>query len=151
VAVTSIWHFAVHEIEGWGDEEVGTWGEDEIDAGEDAEPDAGGDGEIDGWRDDAGVGTSVWTTVVVLGTTCVMVKICVTKIVETRVDAGTWDVITTGEPETVVVMVEPCNVTVLRIKLVTVLAGRVEMMVDVAPESVSVESTVDAGSCKVRV
>jgi hypothetical protein len=73
--VTSIRHFVVHEIEGCGDEEVGTWGEDEMDAGGDAEPDAGGDAEIDGWRDDAGVGTSVCTTVVVLGTTCVMVKI----------------------------------------------------------------------------
>lgn len=67
LAVTSIWHLLVQEIDGWRDDA----GLEEITGGDD---NAGGE-ETNGGEDDAGVGTSVWTTVVVLGTTCVMVKI----------------------------------------------------------------------------
>lgn len=101
--------------------------------------------ELDGWaddaglevmtgrEDDAGVGTIVCTTVVVLGTTCVTVNIWDMKIVDTNVEAGIDVVITIGEPDIVNVVAEPGMVTVLRTRLVTVLAGDVDTIVLVTP------------------
>ena len=55
------------------------------------------------------------------------------------------------DPGSVVVIVEPGRVKVLRIRLVIVLAGKVDVMVDVTPGRVIVESTVDPGNCVVIV
>ena len=66
--------------------------------------------------------------------------------VDTKVDTGSTEVTTNAEPGIVVVMVEPCRVIVERSKLVVVLAGICEVIVVVAPERVSVLSTVEAGN-----
>lgn len=44
-------------------------------------------------------------------------------------------------------MVDPAKVTVLRIRLVMVLAGNVEVIVLVTPGRVDVTRTVEAGNC----
>jgi len=60
---------------------------------------------------------------VVVGTTSVVVNNEVIRMVETIVDAGSCVVTTVVEPGSVVTTVEPGNVKVDTIKLVTVLAG----------------------------
>ena len=85
-------------------------------------------------------------TVVVVGTTWVMVNSWVTNIVDTTVEGGSWVVSTTVEPGRVVTTVWAGNVTVDINTFVTVLAGSCVVNVVVIPGRVIVESTVEAGS-----
>jgi hypothetical protein len=107
--------------------------------------------ETDGLGDDVGLGPTVWINVVVVGTTSVVVNNEVTKMVETKVVAGSWVVTTVVDPGSVVTTVVPGNVKVDTIKLVTVLAGSCVVMVDVTPGSVMVVVTVTGGTTDVEV
>lgn len=81
-----------------------------------------------------------------MGTTCVNVKTWVTRIVDTKVDAGSWVVMTWVDPGSVLIMVWPGRVRVLNTTLVTVEAGNCVVKVVTTPGSVIVLSMVDAGS-----
>jgi hypothetical protein len=75
----------------------------------------------------------------------------VTRIVETKVEAGSCVVNTRVDPGNVVTTVWPGSVTVEEIKLVTVLAANCVVNVEVRPGSVIVESTVEPGNCDVTM
>jgi hypothetical protein len=126
VAVTSIWHSLPHEADGLGNDEARL-------------------------GDETALGPTVWISVRVVGTTCVMVSIWVMRMVEIDVEAGIWVVKVVVGPGIVVITTGPGTVAVVGIKVVTILGGNCVVTVVMIGGRVKVETTVEPGSCVVTV